>query len=104
MLLLLTVLVTQQLITRKFNESLYFKGGGINTAHFSAKTGSIGCLEVLVNDDEVDLDIQNTLEGDTPLHLAVKHASEDHEMAKAMVELLIAGGANIKYRSILFTF
>ncbi|CAO3657081.1 unnamed protein product [Mucor hiemalis] len=70
-------------------------GIGNSAAHYAAKTGSIGCLEVLVNDDEVDLDIQNTLEGDTPLHFAVKHASEDHEMAKAMVELLIAGGANI---------
>lgn len=63
---------------------------------YSVKAGSIGCLEVLVNHDEVDLDIQNTLEGETPLHLAVKYANEDHEMAEAMVELLLAGGADAK--------
>lgn len=49
-----------------------------------------------MNHDEVDLDIQNTLEGNTPLHLAVQYANEDHEMASAMVELLLAGGANPK--------
>lgn len=58
------------------------------------KTGSIGCLEVLVNHDEVDLDIPNTLQGETPLHLAVQYATQDHEMAAAMVELLLAGGAD----------
>lgn len=62
----------------------------------SAKTGSIGCLEVLVNHEEIDLDIQNTLEGNTPLHLAVQYANEDHDMAVAMVELLLAAGADPK--------
>ena len=51
---------------------------------------------MLVNHEEVDLDIQNTLEGDTPLHLAVRYANEDPEMAEAMVELLLAGEADPK--------
>jgi ankyrin repeat protein len=42
------------------------------------------------------LDIQNTLEGETPLHLAVQYANQDHEMADAMVELLLLGGADPK--------
>lgn len=62
----------------------------------SAKAGSIGCLEVLVNHDDIDLDIKNTLEGQTPLHIAVQYANQDHEMALAMVELLLAGGADPK--------
>jgi ankyrin repeat protein len=49
-----------------------------------------------VNHDDIDLDIQNTLEGDTPLHVAVQYANQDHEMAVAMVELLLAGGADPK--------
>jgi ankyrin repeat protein len=49
-----------------------------------------------VNHDDIDLDIQNTLEGNTPLHVAVQYANEDHEMAVAMVELLLAGGADPK--------
>jgi ankyrin repeat protein len=44
----------------------------------------------------VDLDVKNTLEGNTPLHLAVEHANQDHEMASALVELLLAGGADPK--------
>ncbi|KAI9249641.1 hypothetical protein BY458DRAFT_550657 [Sporodiniella umbellata] len=69
-------------------------GTGNSGAHYAAKFGSIGCLELIVNSEESDLDIQNTLEGDTPLHLAVKHADQDHEMAAALVDLLLAGGAN----------
>lgn len=62
----------------------------------SVKAGSIGCLEVLVNHDEVDLDIKNRIEGETPLHLAVQYANKDHEMGYAMVDLLLAGGADPK--------
>jgi ankyrin repeat protein len=36
------------------------------------------------------------LEGQTPLHIAVQYANQDHEMALAMVELLLAGGADPK--------
>ncbi|GAN01375.1 ankyrin [Mucor ambiguus] len=71
-------------------------GAGNTAAHYAAKAGSIGCLEVLVNHDDIDLDIKNTLEGQTPLHIAVQHADQDHEMALAMVELLLAGGADPK--------
>jgi ankyrin repeat protein len=67
-----------------------------NINKHSAKTGSIGCLEALVNEEEINLDIQNRLEGETPLHLAVKYANEDPEMADALVELLLAGGADLK--------
>ncbi|CEG66719.1 hypothetical protein RMATCC62417_03250 [Rhizopus microsporus] len=79
------------------NCNVNFTDGAGNTgAHYAAKTGSIGCLEVLVNHEEIDLDIQNTLEGNTPLHLAVQYANEDHDMAVAMVELLLAAGADPK--------
>ncbi|EPB86294.1 hypothetical protein HMPREF1544_06936 [Mucor circinelloides 1006PhL] len=71
-------------------------GAGNTAAHYAAKAGSIGCLEVLVNHDDINLDIKNTLEGQTPLHIAVQYANQDHEMALAMVELLLAGGADPK--------
>lgn len=51
-----------------------------------------------MNVEEIDLDIQNTLEGNTPLHLAVEYADQDHDMASALVELLLAGGADPKYK------
>lgn len=59
-----------------------------------AKAGAIGCLEILVNLDDIELDVQNRLEGDTPLHKAVQYQTEDVEMATAMVELLLAAGAD----------
>ncbi|KAI8880992.1 ankyrin [Backusella circina FSU 941] len=79
----------------------YTDGAGNSAAHYAAKTGSIGCLEALVNEEDIILDIQNRLEGETPLHLAVKYADEDAEMADALVELLLAGGAdpNIENRN-----
>ncbi|KAI8643869.1 ankyrin repeat-containing domain protein [Parasitella parasitica] len=72
----------------------YRDGAGNTAVHYAAKECSIGCLETLVNVDDIDLDIQNTLEGQTALHMAVKNADENPDMAFAMVELLIAGGAN----------
>ncbi|KAG2231256.1 ankyrin repeat-containing domain protein [Thamnidium elegans] len=69
-------------------------GAGNSAAHIAVKVGSIGCLEVLVNHDEVDIDICNTIQGETPLHLAVQYANNDHEMGAAMVDLLLAAGAD----------
>ncbi|KAI7866925.1 uncharacterized protein EV154DRAFT_153461 [Mucor mucedo] len=66
----------------------------IRPSDISVKAGSIGCLEVLVNHDEVDLDIQDRIGGDTPLHLAVQYANKEHDMAFAMIDLLLAGGAD----------
>ncbi|ORY91063.1 ankyrin repeat-containing domain protein [Syncephalastrum racemosum] len=72
----------------------YKDGAGNTAAHYAANSGAIGCLEVLVNLDEIDLDIKNALEGDTPLHKAVQFQETDVPMAVAMVELLLAGGAD----------
>ncbi|KAI9025966.1 ankyrin repeat-containing domain protein [Phycomyces nitens] len=72
----------------------YIDGAGNTAAHYAAKAGSIGCLEKLVNLDDIDLDIKNHLEGDTPLHKAVLYQDQDHEMAVAMVDLLLMGGAD----------
>ncbi|CAO3698695.1 unnamed protein product [Rhizopus stolonifer] len=77
----------------------FVDGAGNTGAHYAAKFGSIGCLEVLVNVEDIDLDIQNTLEGNTPLHLAVEYADQDHDMASALVELLLAGGADPKIQN-----
>ncbi|KAI9488016.1 ankyrin repeat-containing domain protein, partial [Zychaea mexicana] len=79
----------------------FVDGAGNTAAHYAAQFGSIGCLELLVNLDDIDFDVKNRLEGDTPLHKAVQHQSEDVPMAVAMVEILLEAGAdpNIENRN-----
>ncbi|KAJ2957444.1 hypothetical protein NQZ79_g6873 [Umbelopsis isabellina] len=68
-------------------------GAGNTAAHYAAKHGALNCLEKLVNHDDIDLDIKNTVEGDTPLHKAVVY-DEDPEIAIAIVELLLEAEAD----------
>ncbi|KAI9311240.1 hypothetical protein BX666DRAFT_2032251 [Dichotomocladium elegans] len=72
----------------------FVDGVGNTAAHYAAKNGSIDCLEALVNIDNINLDIKNRIEGDTPLHNAVRYQTEHVEMAVAMVQLLLEGGAD----------
>lgn len=54
----------------------------------------------MVNHDDIDLDIKNTVEGDTPLHKAVVY-DEDPEIAIAIVELLLEAEADPRYVTLL---
>ncbi|KAI8068499.1 ankyrin repeat-containing domain protein [Gongronella butleri] len=74
----------------------YTDGAGNTAAHLAAKAGAIGCLEHLVNLDEIDLNVKNRMEGYTPLHYAVEFQQEHVEMAIAMVDILLQGGADPK--------
>lgn len=65
----------------------------ISLCLYRAKHGALNCLEKLVNHDGIDLDIKNTVEGDTPLHKAVVY-DEDPEIALALVELLLEAEAD----------
>ncbi|CAO3589730.1 unnamed protein product [Absidia cylindrospora] len=65
-------------------------------AIFRAKSGALGCLEFLVNLDDIDLNVKNRLEGYTPLHYAVEYQDTDTELAYAMVDILLQGGADSK--------
>jgi uncharacterized protein len=67
-----------------------------------AKHGSLDCLELLVGHEGIDLDIKNTLEGDTPLHKAVEF-SDDPDVAIAMVELLLEAEADPRYGQLMTT-
>ncbi|ORX54073.1 ankyrin repeat protein [Hesseltinella vesiculosa] len=74
----------------------YTDGAGNTAAHLAAKSGALGCLEHLVNLDDIDLNIKNRMEGYTPLHFAVEYQKEDVEMAIAMVDILLQGGSDPK--------
>ncbi|KAH8550319.1 ankyrin repeat-containing domain protein [Umbelopsis sp. PMI_123] len=85
-----------------FKEGSYdinFRDGAGNTAaHYAAKHGSLDCLEMLVKHDSIDLDIKNTLEGDTPLHKAVEF-DDDPDVAIAMVEILLEAEADPRIKN-----
>ncbi|KAI7886009.1 ankyrin [Lichtheimia hyalospora FSU 10163] len=72
----------------------YTDSVGNTAAHYAAKGGSIECLEALVNLDDIDLDIKDHMEGNTPLHKAVEYQSKDVPVAECMVDLLLQGGAD----------
>lgn len=58
---------------------------------------STGILEHLLTHDQCDVDLQNKLMHDTPLHLAVKfdEVSDGREGLRAwLVEQLVEAGAN----------
>jgi ankyrin repeat protein len=67
-----------------------------NGLFYRAKYGSLACLEWLVNLDDIDLNIKNRMEGNTPLHCAVEFQTQDVDTAAAMVDILLQGGADIK--------
>ncbi|KAI8381386.1 ankyrin repeat-containing domain protein [Radiomyces spectabilis] len=72
---------------------------GNTAAHYAAKFGSIGCLELLVNLDDIDLDIKNRMEGNTPLHMAVRYAEQDEETAISIIDLLLQADADPSIRN-----
>ncbi|KAM0788103.1 hypothetical protein ACM66B_001271 [Microbotryomycetes sp. NB124-2] len=70
-----------------------FQDGLGNTAlHYAASTPSPSMLELLLDYEHTDVDLQNRLDGATPLHLAVKL---DNEYARqGVIEMLLDAGAD----------
>lgn len=70
-----------------------------NTAlHVAAFRGSYECLDVLLDQEGVEVDPVNRMEGDTPLHSAARLSAQgDEEGAQAVVEMLLEAGADPRY-------
>lgn len=67
------------------------------SVHCSVKSPSPEVLELLLDDERTDVDPQTKLDGDTPLHLAVKL---DHPEARTwMVKTLLEAGADPSIRN-----
>jgi uncharacterized protein len=71
-----------------------------NTAlHVASLRGSLDCLDVLLDQEGVEVDPRNRMEGDTPLHsaarLSVEEGAEDE--ARAIIEMLLEAGADPRY-------
>jgi uncharacterized protein len=71
-----------------------------NTAlHIAAIRGSLECLDLLLDQEGVEVDPRNRMEGDTPLHSAARLSLEDgaEEEAKEIIEMLLEAGADPRY-------
>jgi uncharacterized protein len=68
-----------------------------NTAlHIATLRGSLDCLDVLLDQEGVEVDPRNRMEGDTPLHSAARLSSEggSEDEARAIIEMLLEAGAD----------
>ncbi|CAG8619097.1 9430_t:CDS:2, partial [Paraglomus occultum] len=65
-----------------------------NTAlHYAAQFGSLTAIRLLLEQENIKVNSQNRLEGDTPLHKAVQY-TDDPSVAFAVVETLLDAGAD----------
>lgn len=71
-----------------------------NTAlHLAAKYGSYEVLEEMLDQEGVEVDPVNRLDGDTPLHLAVRYAETEPEHGAFIAETLIEAGADARIKN-----
>ncbi|CAG8770853.1 35132_t:CDS:2, partial [Racocetra persica] len=65
-----------------------------NTAlHYAAQRGSLAAVDLLLQQEDINIDAQNRLELETPLHMAVKY-TDDPSVAFEIVQLLVNNGAD----------
>ncbi|KAJ2719006.1 hypothetical protein GGI07_005477 [Coemansia sp. Benny D115] len=68
-------------------------GLGFTALHYAAQQGSVECVKALVGVRGLQANLQDNLEGDTPLHKALTHCSSS-ELALEITKLLISAGAD----------
>lgn len=85
-------------LTKLLNETRDTLG---NTAlHITAKYGSYEVMDILLDQEELDIDPVNTIDGDTPLHLAVRYAlGGEPEHGEFVTEELLEAGADPRVRN-----
>lgn len=84
--------VTWHFIIRNFSYTNTFSCILTSISFYSARFGSLTCLEILVDIPGINVNLRNK-QGDTPLHLAVRY-EEDPEVAVSMVDILLDSGAD----------
>lgn len=67
---------------------------GRKLLHIAALYGSYDCLFSMLDHEGIEIDPLDRLEGNTPLHLALKYAERDPQVGGEIVNLLIECGAN----------
>ncbi|KAL9123490.1 MAG: hypothetical protein Q9217_007074, partial [Psora testacea] len=93
---LLATLHTPEQIASLLNTAT--DGVGAYALHLAAYNGSYDVLDTLLDQEGVEVDPLDRLEGDTPLHKAVRYINglgkNEWDGASALVELLLDAGAD----------
>ncbi|WVQ74644.1 hypothetical protein IAR50_004245 [Cryptococcus sp. DSM 104548] len=75
-------------------------GLGNTALHYAIQHGSSDILETLLDHDSCNVDIKNRLQGDTPLHIAVRNKFEDQPGLRLyLVGSLLEAGADTTLRN-----
>lgn len=72
---------------------------GNTPLHLSTQYGNYSVLDLLLDQEGVEVDPQNRLDDETPLHFAVKYTYDDFEYGKFLVELLLDVGADPRIKN-----
>jgi ankyrin repeat protein len=80
-------------IAKAINESRDALGS--TALHIASHRGNYEVLDILLDQTGVEVDPHNRLDGDTPLHLAVRYATEEPEHGAFIVEELVDAGADV---------
>ncbi|CDO91695.1 unnamed protein product [Kluyveromyces dobzhanskii CBS 2104] len=72
---------------------------GNTCIHLCCKHGSWDVLDVLLDIEGVDVNQQNSIDGDTPLHLCVNYSHDEPEYGTFIAENLIEIGADPRIRN-----
>lgn len=71
-----------------------------NTAlHTASIYGSVDAIDVLLDSEGLEVDPVNTLDQDTPLHVAVRAANNMKDNSLQIVDLLVEAGSDVKVQN-----
>ncbi|KAK8861213.1 hypothetical protein IAR55_002032 [Kwoniella newhampshirensis] len=75
-------------------------GLGNTALHYAIIHASTNVLETILCHETCDVDLRNRLQGDTPLHIAVRNGWEEHEGLRLyLVESLLEAGADTSIKN-----
>lgn len=72
---------------------------GNSSLHLCCKYGSWDVLDAILDYEGVEINEQNTIDGDTPLHLCVKYCHQEPEFGYFIAENLIEVGADPRIKN-----
>lgn len=71
-----------------------------NTAlHLAAANGAYDTLDLLLDQEGVEVDPVNRINGDTPLHLAARAIPKAPEVSVAIIDMLVDAGSDVTHKN-----